>query len=307
MPREVFDENHLFMARSELLSFEEILRLARIFADLGVRKIRLTGGEPLLRRGVERLIEALATIPGIDLALTTNGSLLTKKARILRDAGLNRITVSLDAIDETVFHRMTDAKFTAAQVLEGIAAAEAAGFPALKVNTVVKRGVNDGELLALARQFRNTPHILRFIEFMDVGASNGWQMAEVVPSAEVLRRIGAEYPLDPLEPNASGEVAQRWRYRDGAGEIGVISSVTRAFCADCSRLRLSTEGKLYTCLFASEGYDMRAPLRGAEDDRKLRQRIVGLWQSRTDRYSELRTGQTVALRNGRIEMSYIGG
>lgn len=307
MPRAIFDDDHRFMARAELLSFEEILRLARLFAGLGVTKIRLTGGEPLLRRGIERLVAGLAEIPGMDLAMTTNGSLLRKKAAALRAAGLQRLTVSLDAIDETVFRTMSDADYSAAQVLDGIAAAEEAGFASVKVNMVVKRGANDGEVLALARRFRHTPHIVRFIEYMDVGASNGWKMDEVLPSAEVLRRIGAEFPLEPLEPNVRGEVAQRWRYRDGGGEIGVISSVTRAFCSDCSRLRLSTEGRLYTCLFATAGYDLRTPLRGGEDDRSLRQRVEGLWTMRQDRYSEVRTSNTAGLRDGRIEMSYIGG
>jgi len=311
MPREVFTADYPYLPRSNLLSFEEIEQVARLAVSQGVRKIRLTGGEPLLRRGVEHLVASLATIPDIDLALTTNGSLLAKKAQALRDAGLGRITVSLDALDDDIFQRMNDAAYPVADVLAGIAAAEAAGFRNIKINVVVQKGVNEGEILAICRHFRGTGHIPRFIEFMDVGTSNGWRMAQVLPSAQVLEMIDAEFPLEPLEPHASGEVAQRWRYRDGGGEVGVISSVTQAFCADCTRLRLSTEGKLYTCLFAHEGFDLRSLLRSGADEAALTAALAGLWSERGDRYSELRAlgqtppGKVIPLK--RIEMSYIGG
>lgn len=306
MPRKVFDADYPYLARAELLSFEEIVRLVRIAHGLGVRKVRLTGGEPLLRKGVEKLVEALAALPDLDLALTTNGALLAKKARDLRNAGLNRITVSLDALDDTIFKRMNDADYPVGNVLDGIEAATLAGFRSIKLNTVVKRGVNEGEIVPIARHFRGSGHIPRFIEFMDVGCSNGWRMDDVVPSAEVIERIAAEFPLQPLEPNSPSETAQRWRYADGAGEVGVISSVTRAFCHSCSRLRLSTEGKLYTCLFASSGTDVRSVLRGTADDQAVRSVIADLWSGRRDRYSEMRAaGEPIPLQ--RIEMSYIGG
>jgi GTP 3',8-cyclase len=306
MPREVFDKNYAFLPRSALMSFEEITRLVRIFAARGIHKIRLTGGEPLLRKGVEELVAMLAEIPGIELTLTTNGVLLPKLARPLRQAGLHRLTVSLDSLDETIFRRMNDADFPVADVLAGIDAAEAAGFGPVKVNMVVKRGMNDHGIVDMARHFRGSGHIVRFIEFMDVGSSNGWELGEVVPSREVVERISAVFPLEPVNPNYSGEVAERWRYVDGGGEIGVISSVTHAFCSTCTRLRLSTEGKLFTCLFAEAGHDLRALLRGGADDAELDAFIAGVWKQRGDRYSELRTAQTGGLRR-KIEMSYIGG
>lgn len=306
MPKTVFGRDYPFLARDELLSFEEIARVARLFAELGVRKIRLTGGEPLLRRDIERLIELLAAIPGLELTLTTNGSLLTpERARALRAAGLRRVTLSLDALDDEVFRRMNDVDFPVARVLEGIAAAEAAGLVPVKVNCVVKRGTNDGQIVPLARHFRGSGHILRFIEYMDVGSSNGWRLDEVVPSAEVVERIAAAFPLEPIDANYPGEVAERWRYRDGGGEIGVISSVTQAFCSTCTRIRLSTEGKLYTCLFADQGHDLRQLVRDGADDAKLAAFLRTLWGGRGDRYSEIRCAATTSAR--KIEMSYIGG
>jgi cyclic pyranopterin phosphate synthase len=319
MPKEVFDKDYAYLPHSSLLSFEEITRVAALFVAHGVEKIRLTGGEPLLRKNIEGLIAQLRTLQTpsgrpLDLTLTTNGSLLARKAQSLRDAGLDRVTVSLDAIDDAVFRRMNDVDFKVADVLEGIAAAHAAGLGPIKVNMVVKGGMNDGQILPMARHFRGTPTILRFIEYMDVGASNGWNMDEVVPSREVVRRIAAEMPLAPQDPNYTGETAARWRYVDGSGEIGVISSVTQAFCQDCSRIRLSTEGKLYTCLFATRGHDLRALLRAGRSDADLSAAIAQLWRKRADRYSETRTINTVGLevsREGsgqkRIEMSYIGG
>jgi len=305
MPKTVFGRDYPFLPRADLLSFEEIARIARLFAARGVQKIRLTGGEPLLRHGMEKLIELLAAIPGLEITLTTNGSLLQQKAAALAAAGLARVTVSLDALDDAVFKRMNDADYPVAKVLAGIGAAAAAGMRPVKVNCVVKRGANDDQIVPLARHFRNSGHILRFIEYMDVGSSNGWRLDEVVPSAEVLRRIGEEFPLEPIDPNYPGEVAERWRYRDGAGEVGVISSVTRAFCDSCTRIRLSTEGKLYTCLFASEGHDLRALLRSGADDAALDAAIAAIWQRRSDRYSQLRMAATAGLK--KIEMSYIGG
>lgn len=305
MPKTVFGRDYPFLQRMELLSFEEIERIARLFVAQGVRKIRLTGGEPLLRRDIERLIGLLAAIPGLELTLTTNGSLLPQRARALRDAGLKRVTVSLDALDDEVFKRMNDVGFPVAQVLEGIAAAEAAGLTPVKVNTVLKRSVNENQILPLARHFRGSGHILRFIEYMDVGSSNGWRMEDVVPSGEVIRRIGEAFPVEPIDPNYPGEVAERWRYTDGGGEIGVISSVTQAFCSTCTRIRLSTEGKLYTCLFAQEGHDLRKLLRENRSDEEIAAAIGGIWAARGDRYSEIRTAETAAAR--KIEMSYIGG
>lgn len=309
MPKTVFGRDYPFLPRADLLSFEEIARIARSFAARGVQKIRLTGGEPLLRHGVEKLIELLADIPDLEITLTTNGSLLEQKAAALAAAGLRRVTVSLDALDDAVFKRMNDADYPVAKVLAGIEAAATAGMTPVKVNCVVKRGSSDDQIVPLARHFRNSGHILRFIEYMDVGSSNGWRLDEVVPSAEVLGRIGAEFPLEPIDPNYPGEVAERWRYQDGAGEIGVISSVTRAFCDSCTRIRLSTEGKLYTCLFASEGHDLRALLRAGSDDAALDARIADIWQRRSDRYSQLRMAATLELNEGlkKIEMSYIGG
>ena len=305
MPKTVFGRDYPFMPRNELLSFEEIARIVRVFAARGVKKVRLTGGEPLLRHGVDKLIGMLALIPDLEITLTTNGSLLPQKSALLRAAGLKRVTVSLDALDDTIFKRMNDVDFPVAKVLEGIDAAAAAGLGPIKVNMVVKRGANDHEILALARHFRGSGHILRFIEYMDVGSSNGWKLDEVVSSAEVVRRIDAEFPLEPIDANYPGEVAQRWRYKDGAGEIGVISSVTRAFCDTCTRIRLSTEGQLYTCLFAQSGHDLRALLRADKSDADLDAAIAGIWQARDDRYSQLRMAATPGLR--KIEMSYIGG
>ena len=304
MPKDVFGRDYPFLPQDALLSFEEIARIARTFAGLGVEKIRLTGGEPLLRRHVERLVAMLAGLP-VDLTLTTNGALLARKAKALADAGLKRVTVSLDALDDATFRAMGDTDTPVAQVLEGIEAAARAGLVPVKVNTVVKRGVNEHAILDLARRFRGTGHIVRFIEYMDVGATNGWRMDDVVPAAEIVERIGREFPLEPVDPNYAGEVAERWRYRDGAGEIGVIASVTQAFCRDCTRLRLSTDGKLYTCLFATEGHDLRALLRGGADDATIARAAAAVWRGRADRYSELRTAATP--RERRIEMSYIGG
>jgi cyclic pyranopterin phosphate synthase len=315
MPKEVFDKNYQYLPHSALLSFEEITRLARIFATHGVHKIRLTGGEPLLRKNLEVLVEQLAAIrtpdgAPLDLTLTTNGSLLARKAEALKAAGLKRVTVSLDGLDDTVFRSMNDVDFPVAQVLAGIDAAHAAGLGPIKVNMVVKRGTNEQEILPMARRFRGTGVVLRFIEYMDVGATNGWRMDEVLPSAEVVARIAEEFPLAPLEASAPGETAQRWAYRDGGGEIGVISSVTQAFCHDCSRARLSTEGKLYLCLFASSGHDLRPLLRGDADDAQITSAIGHIWQGRSDRYSELRAlrgPDTDAAAPRRVEMSYIGG
>jgi cyclic pyranopterin phosphate synthase len=310
MPKEVFDKNYRFLPHAELLTFEEITRLARLFVEHGVEKIRLTGGEPLLRKDLEKLIEMLAALTTragkpLDLTLTTNGSILARKARSLAAAGLKRITVSLDALDDATFRRMNDVDFPVRDVLAGIDAAHAAGLEPVKINMVVKRGVNDHEILPMARHFRGSGHILRFIEFMDVGSSNGWRMDDVVPSAEVIRRIDAEFPVEPVDPNYPGEVAERWRYRDGQGEIGVISSVTQAFCRDCTRARLSTEGRLYLCLFAQRGYDLRSLVRGGASDAQISTAIGQIWSQRADRYSEIRSEATVALP--KIEMSYIGG
>lgn len=305
MPKEVFGKDYAFLERREILTFEEIARLARIFRGLGVEKVRLTGGEPLVRRNLEQLIELLAAIPGLDLTLTTNGSFLARKARALKAAGLQRITVSLDALDDAVFRRLNDADFPVARVLQGIEAAAAAGVAPVKINMVVKRGENDASILPMARFFRGTGHILRFIEYMDVGHTNGWRMDDVVTAREIIERIDRELPLEPLDPNYPGEVAKRWRYRDGSGEIGVIASVTQAFCRGCTRIRLSTEGKLYTCLFATTGHDLRALLRGGASDEEISTAVSGIWSRRADRYSEIRTSQTARLP--KIEMSYIGG
>jgi cyclic pyranopterin phosphate synthase len=313
MPKEVFDSAYQFLPHSSLLSFEEITRIARIAVAHGVEKIRLTGGEPLLRKHVEKLIEALAVLKTpdgreLDLTLTTNASLLGKKAQALKDAGLKRVTVSLDALDDATFKRMNDVDFPVAQVLEGIETAHRVGLGPIKVNMVVKGGMNDHEIIPMARHFKDSPYILRFIEYMDVGASNGWRMDEVIPSAEVVRRISKVMPLEPLDPNYEGETAQRWRYRDSGGEIGVISSVTQAFCHACTRARLSTEGKLYTCLFATGGHDLRALLREGRTDEEISTAIAHVWRARADRYSEVRTAETSALRGAKkVEMSYIGG
>jgi len=310
MPREVFGADYRFLPHEQLLSFEEIARLAKLFAGQGIEKIRLTGGEPLLRRNIERLIEMLAaiTLPdgkAMELTLTTNASLLERKARALKDAGLKRVTVSLDALDDPTFTAMNDANFPVAKVLAGIDAADAVGLAPVKINMVVKRGVNEHSILPMAKRFKGSGHVLRFIEFMDVGATNGWRMDDVIPSSEIIRLIGAQMPLDPIDPNYPGEVAERWRYRDGSGEIGVISSVTQAFCRTCTRARISTEGMLYTCLFATTGYDFRALLRSDKSDAEIRAAIAAVWGTRDDRYSEIRGAQTAPQR--KIEMSYIGG
>ncbi len=304
MPREVFDANYRFLPHSAILSFEEIARLARIFVGLGVKKLRLTGGEPLVRKNLERLVAMLSELK-TEITLTTNGSLLARQVDSLKKAGLDRVTVSLDSLDDATFRAMNDADFPVAKVIEGIEAAAAAGLGPVKINMVVKRGVNDGDTAAMAARWRGSGHIVRFIEYMDVGATNGWRMDDVVPSAEVVRRIGSRWPLEPIGANYPGEVAQRWRYADGAGEIGVISSVTQAFCASCNRMRLSTEGSLYTCLFASSGHDLKSLLRGGASDEQLRDEIAAVWQRRADRYSEIRTAETAKLR--KVEMSYIGG
>ena len=321
MPKEVFDKDYPYLPHSALLSFEEITRLASLFLAHGVRKIRLTGGEPLLRKNIEELIAQLAQLRTVDgkapdLTLTTNGSLLARKAKALKKAGLNRVTVSLDGLDDAVFRRMNDVDFPVADVLAGIEAAHAAGLSHIKVNMVVKRGTNDHEILPMARHFRGTGTTLRFIEYMDVGATNGWRMDEVLPSAELIKRLRAELPLVPLEPSSPGETAERWGYADASGqhnpalgEVGVISSVTQAFCHDCNRARLSTEGKLYLCLFASQGYDLRSLLRGGASDAAIAAAIAPIWQQRTDRYSELRSTLPADNTQGarRVEMSYIGG
>jgi cyclic pyranopterin phosphate synthase len=305
MPKEVYGRDYPFLPRAELLTFEEIERLARLLAGLGVEKIRITGGEPLVRRDIETLVGMLAGIPGLDLTLTTNGALLVQKAKALKDAGLNRITVSLDSLDDATFRAMNDVDFPVARVLAGIDAARAAGLDPVKVNVVLKRGVNDDGIVAMARAFRGTGVVVRFIEYMDVGHTNGWRLDDVVPAAEVVAAIDAEYPLEPVAPGYRGEVASRWRYRDGSGEIGVISSVTQPFCSDCTRARLSADGKLYTCLFAVRGHDVRALLRGGASDEELTAALRRIWGARTDRYSELRSAETAGLE--KVEMSYIGG
>jgi cyclic pyranopterin phosphate synthase len=308
MPKEIFGPNFAFLPRDEILTFEEIARVARITADLGVRKFRLTGGEPLLRAELPKLIAMLHEIPDTEIALTTNATLLASQAEALAAAGLDRVTVSLDSIDDAVFREMNDMDFPVAIVLEGIAAAEAAGLGPVKVNAVVRRGVNDHALVDLARHFRGTEHIVRFIEFMDVGSTNGWRLDEVVPASELAAMIDAEFPLEPLDPNYEGEVAQRYRYRDGAGEIGFITSVTQPFCVSCSRARISAEGKLYTCLFATEGSDLRGKLRDGSTDEQISALLAGIWRDRTDRYSEIRSDATADLAGRkRVEMSYIGG
>jgi len=304
MPKEVFGREHAFLDRRELLSLEEIARVVGIFAGLGVRTVRITGGEPLVRRNVEHLVELLAGIPGLELALTTNGALLPQKAEALARAGLDRVTVSLDSLDDATFRALNDADFPVERVLEGIDAAAKAGLP-VKVNAVVKRGVNEDGIVALAEHFRGTGHVLRFIEYMDVGRTNGWRLDDVVPAAEIVARVAAAWPLDPVAPNRPDETSRRWRYRDGAGEIGVIASVTEPFCRGCSRARLSAEGRLYTCLFALRGHDLRGPLRTGASDAELAEALRGIWSRRTDRYSELRTAETATLP--KVEMSYIGG
>jgi cyclic pyranopterin phosphate synthase len=305
MPKEHYGPGHVFLAREEILSFEEIARVARAFAALGLRKVRLTGGEPLLRADLPKLVELLARIPNVDLALTTNGSLLAKSAETLKRAGLHRVTVSLDALDDATFRAVTDADYGVSDVLEGIDAASRAGFSPIKINCVVRRGLNDSGIVSLARQFKGTGHIVRFIEYMDVGITNGWRMDDVVSGKEVVSRIQRELPIEPLSAEYRGEVAKRWRYADGTGEIGVITSVTQPFCGDCSRARISSEGKLYTCLFATQGTDLRALIRNGASDADLEACVREAWSNRSDRYSEIRSDNTRSLR--RIEMSYIGG
>ena len=304
MPKEVYGRDYTFLPRRDLLTFEEIARLAGVFARLGLEKIRLTGGEPLIRRDVERLVEMLASIPGLDLTLTTNGALLAQKAQALRDAGLGRITVSLDSLDDEVFRAMNDVDFPVQTVLEGIDSAAAAGLP-VKVNVVVKRGVNEDSVLPMARRFRDQGHVVRFIEYMDVGHTNGWRLADVVPAADIVAAIDAELALERLPPRYPGEVAERYRYRDGRGEVGVIASVTRPFCGACTRARLSADGSLYTCLFATTGHDLRALVRDGSSDGDIAASIGGIWRERSDRYSELRSAATRDLP--KVEMSYIGG
>jgi GTP 3',8-cyclase len=304
MPKEVYGRDHVFLERKELLTLEEIARVASIFAGLGVRVVRITGGEPLVRRNVEHLVELLREIPGLEIALTTNGALLPQKADALAKAGLDRVTVSLDSVDDAAFRALNDVDFPVQRVLEGIDAAAAAGLR-VKVNAVVKRGANDDGIVALAEHFRGTPHTLRFIEYMDVGNTNGWRLDDVVSADEIVGKVNALWPLEPLEPGRADETARRFRYRDGAGEIGVIASVTQPFCGGCSRARLSAEGRLHTCLFGLKGHDLRAPLRLGASAEELAELIRGIWGKRTDRYSELRTAKTSALP--KVEMSYIGG
>ena len=306
MPKEVFGRDHAFLPRAEILDFEEIERIVRVLTGLGAAKVRLTGGEPLVRRNLERLVAMLSAIPGVeDLTLTTNASLLAGKAQLLADAGLRRVTVSLDALDDATFMRMNDVAFPVARVLDGIAAAETAGLGPIKINSVVRRGLNDHAVLDLAGHFRGTGHTVRFIEYMDVGHSNGWRMDDVVPAAEIVSMIDARWPLEPIQPSYRGEVANRYRYRDGAGEVGVIASVTQPFCGDCTRLRLSADGQLFTCLFATRGHDLRGLLRSGARDADLADSTRALWRVRDDRYSELRTAETAELP--KVEMSYIGG
>jgi cyclic pyranopterin phosphate synthase len=305
MPKEVFGSDYQFLDRAQILTFEEIARLARLFVGHGVRKIRLTGGEPLVRRDLHRLVAMLAAIPDLDLTLTTNGSLLARQAQALKDAGLKRVTVSLDSLDDSVFKTMNDVDFPVQAVLEGMAAAARVGLGPIKVNMVVKRGLNESSILPMARFFREQGYILRFIEYMDVGHTNGWRMDDVIPAAQIIKSIDAEMPLEPLDPNYHGEVAGRWRYKDGSGEIGVVASVTQPFCRDCHRARLSAEGKLYTCLFAVNGNDLRALLRGGATDEEISRAIARVWGKRQDRYSELRSENTTSLP--KVEMSHIGG
>ncbi len=312
MPAEIYGESYPFLQKPELLSFEEILRLARLFVEQGVEKIRITGGEPLLRHQLPHLIEKLAGLPGLrDLTLTTNGFLLAKQAKTLRDAGLQRVTVSLDALDPAIFERMSGRSTGPERVLEGIDAAEAVGLAPIKLNCVVQRGVNEGEIPVLAARFRGTPHVLRFIEFMDVGTLNGWELSQVVPADEILERVSQLCPLTPVPPSYPGEVASRFRYTDGSGEIGVIASVTKPFCGACTRARLTIEGKLVTCLFSETGTDLRGPLRAGESDALLAARIAGVWRARRDRYSEERAGLTDSTGHTpprpRIEMYQVGG
>jgi len=306
MPKEIFHHGYEFVERGELLSFEEIDRVVRSFVRHGVRKLRLTGGEPLLRKGIEGLIAQLALIPDVeDLTLTTNGALLDRKAPDLAAAGLHRVTVSLDSMDDTVFMAMNDVDFGVQGVLDGIAAAATAGLAPIKINMVVKRGVNDGSILDMARHFKGSGHTIRFIEYMDVGTTNGWRLDDVVPARDIIEMLDREFGIEPVDPSYRGEVAQRWRYRDGTGEVGVITSVTQPFCGDCTRARLSAEGVVYTCLFATSGTDLRAVLRTGASDEMLDEVVSGIWTNRADRYSETRSSQTAGLH--KVEMSYLGG
>jgi len=305
MPRDFFGAEFPFLPRAGILSFEEIHRLALIFRSLGVRKIRLTGGEPLLRAELPVLVRLLAQIPDIEIALTTNGSLLVHQAEALAEAGLSRVTVSLDSLDDQVFRAMNDVDVPVARVLNGIEAAAQAGLTPVKINAVIKRGVNDRDLALFAHRFKDSGYVLRFIEYMDVGTTNGWRLDDVVTAEEILERVSAVAGLEPVQPNYRGEVAKRWCFRDGAGEIGVIASVTRPFCGDCTRARLSADGQLFTCLFATHGLDLRTPLRNGASDEALRELIIGIWQARSDRYSELRSAETAT--RARVEMSYLGG
>jgi len=305
MPKDIFGSDYHFLPRSEVLTFEEIARLARLFASQGVSKFRLTGGEPLVRRQLDQLVGMLAGIPGVDLTLTTNGALLPQQAKGLKEAGLNRVTVSLDSLDNAVFKAMNDVDFPVEKVLAGIDAAQQAGLSPIKINMVVKRGLNEDSILPMARFFREKGYILRFIEYMDVGNTNGWRLEDVVTAAEIINMINTEMPLEPIGPNYIGEVAERWRYKDGSGEIGIIASVTQAFCGNCSRARLSADGKLFTCLFSIKGFDFRQLLRGGASDEEITQTIAKVWRVRDDRYSELRSAETIPLP--KVEMSRIGG
>ncbi|MDP1547015.1 MAG: GTP 3',8-cyclase MoaA [Anaerolineales bacterium] len=305
MPKEVFGPDYQFLNRSQILTFEEITRLARNFASHGVRKIRLTGGEPLVRKDFPELLAMLAEIPDLDLTMTTNGALLPKFAQALKNAGLKRVTVSLDSLDNDIFKSMNDVDFPVEKVIEGMDAAAAAGLTPIKVNMVVKRGVNESSILPMARFFREKGYILRFIEYMDVGSTNGWRMDDVVSAREIVQIINQEMPLEPIDPNYRGEVAERWRYKDGGGEVGMIASVTQAFCRDCNRARLSAEGKLYTCLFANKGHDFRDLIRSGASDEEISQVIANVWGKRADRYSEIRSENSIPLP--KVEMSHIGG
>jgi cyclic pyranopterin phosphate synthase len=307
MPKEVFGRDYVFLSRAELLSFEEVARLSRIFVAEGVEKIRLTGGEPLVRRDVEKLVAMLASVDGLrDLTMTTNGSLLTaEKARALKSAGLNRITISLDSLRDDVFMEMNDVGVPVSVVLDAIDNAAAASLTPVKIDMVVKRGVNEDSIVEMAEHFRSSGHILRFIEYMDVGSTNGWRMQDVVSAREIIETVGARWPVEPAEANYFGEVAERWRYKDGAGEIGVISSVTQPFCGSCTRVRLSADGQLYTCLFGVHGHDFRTPLRGGASDEEMASRLRSVWAVRNDRYSEIRSAATIPLK--KVEMSRIGG
>jgi cyclic pyranopterin phosphate synthase len=305
MPKEKFGFDHPFLPHDQVLTFEEITRLARIFVSHGVQKIRITGGEPLVRKDLPLLIGMLSKLPSIDLTMTTNGSLLARSAQALKDAGLNRVSVSLDSLDDEIFKAMNDVDFPVAKVVEGVEAAQKVGLEPIKINMVVKSGVNEKSILPMARFFREKGYILRFIEYMDVGHTNGWRMDDMVSAKQIINTINAEMPLEPIDPNYKGEVAERWRYKDGSGEIGVISSVTQPFCRDCNRARLSAEGKLYTCLFAVNGHDLKSLLRGGASDEEISRKITHLWNRRSDRYSELRSENTIDLP--KVEMSHIGG